>query len=455
MERIEEYLLKENERFLSELFTFLRFKSISNISEYNEDVRECSQWLKDHIKSIGIKECRLYQTEGHPILYAEWLEAGKNAPTVLIYGHYDVQPVDPIEEWHSDPFEPHIENGKIWGRGTADDKGQLFVHLKAIEAFFKTEGRLPINVKLVIEGEEEANSNHLEDFIKTHADMLKCDVVLISDTEWFANGLPTICYALRGIAYFEIKVTGPNRDVHSGTYGGGIRNPINTLCEIIAQLKDQDGRINVPGVYDSVLPLSEEEKAGFVRLPFNEKAYCEDLGIETVYGEEGYTTLERVWARPSLDLNGIIGGYTGEGSKTVLPSSAKAKLSIRLVPNQDPNDIAVKFEEHLRSIIPPGVKLEFNALHGGMPVLTPRNSKGIKACMTAFKSAFGRESVFMREGGSIPIVEVFQRELDASIVLMGLGLPGDNIHSPNENFDLQHFYGGIKASAIFIEEMTK
>lgn len=455
MKKALEFIESEKQRFLNELFTFLEFKSISSLSEHKSDMLECAKWLSNHLLEIGLSKSNIIQTEGHPIVYGEWLGAGEKAPTVLIYGHYDVQPVDPLDLWHCDPFKPNINNGKIWGRGTADDKGQLFVHLKAIESYFKTEGCLPVNVKLLIEGEEEAGSSHLDKFIESNTEMLKCDVVLISDTEWFADGLPSICYALRGIAYFEIKITGPNRDLHSGTFGGAVDNPINVLCGMIAKLKDENGSIAIPGIYDDVLPLTEEERAEFKKLPFDEKAYCEDLSINKVNGEAGYTTLERVWARPSLDLNGINGGFTGEGAKTVLPSYATAKISMRLVPNQNHIDIVKKAEKYLQSICPPSAKIEFNALHGGSPVLTPRDSAGIRACQVALKQAFGTDPVFMREGGSIPIVEVFQRELKSPTVLMGLGLPSDNIHSPNENFDLDNFFGGIKASAIFFSELAK
>ncbi len=455
MQNTLDYIESEKERFLEELITFLKFKSISSLSEHKPDMEKCAGWLEKHLNEIGISDTRIIPTEGHSIVYGERLETGGNAPTVLIYGHYDVQPVDPLNLWKRDPFNPVVEDGKLWGRGTSDDKGQLFVHLKAIESILKKEGRLPVNIKLLIEGEEEAGSSHLDKFIAENREMLKCDTVLISDTEWFADGLPSICYALRGIAYFEIKVTGPNRDLHSGTFGGGVDNPLNVLCWMMGKLKDRYGRITIPGFYDDVLPLTEDERKEFLRLPFDEKEYCKSLGVDAVYGETGYSTLERVWARPSLDLNGIYGGFTGEGAKTVLPSHAAAKLSMRLVPNQDPAKTGRQLESYLRELTPPTIKLDFKEMHGGSPVLVPRDSKGVNACKTAFNEAFGKDPVFMREGGSIPIVEVFQRELKAPSVLMGLGLPGDNIHSPNENFAVENFFGGIKASAVFLHEFAK
>jgi acetylornithine deacetylase/succinyl-diaminopimelate desuccinylase-like protein len=455
MNKIISYIEKNKEKHLDELFEFLRIPSISSVPDNALHVRECALWLVENIKNFGIEDCKLMETHGHPIVYGQWLGAGENAPTVLIYGHYDVQPVDPLELWKSKPFEPVIRNGKIFGRGTSDDKGQVFAHLKAIESHLTVDGKLPVNIKLLIEGEEECGSNHLEEFINQNTELLKCDTVLISDTEWFAEGLPSICYSLRGISFIEVFVTGPNRDLHSGTFGGAVDNPILVLAGMIAKLKDEYGRIRIPGFYDDVLDLTIEERDGFKKLPFNEKEYCEDLDIQGVNGEFGYTTLERTWARPSLDINGIIGGYTGEGAKTVLPTTASAKISMRLVPHQNYNDITEKVTKYLQSIAPPTVKIKVNALHGGNPVLVPRDSIGVKAAMKALETAFGVEPVFMREGGSIPIVNVFGLELKAPTVLMGLGLPADNIHSPNESFAVDNFYGGIKASAIFFDEYAK
>lgn len=455
MDRVVSYIEQNKQRHLDELFEFLRIPSISSEPDNALHVRECALWLLDNLKSIGIENSRLMETPGHPIVYGEWMNAGPDAPTVLIYGHYDVQPVDPLDLWKSKPFEPVIRNGKIYGRGTSDDKGQVFAHIKAIETHLAVHGKLPVNIKLLIEGEEESGSNHLEDFIHSHKDMLKCDTVLISDTEWFADGLPSICYSLRGISYVEVLVTGPNRDLHSGTYGGAVDNPIQVLAGMIAKLKDEYGRITIPGFYDDVLDLTIEEREGFKKLPFSNDEYCKDLDIAGGNGEFGYTTLERTWARPSLDINGIKGGYIGEGAKTVLPSIASAKISMRLVPHQNHHDISEKITSYLNKLAPPTVKVEVNSLHGGNPVLVPRDSKGVTAALASLKSAFGVDPVFMREGGSIPIVNIFGLELNAPTVLMGLGLPGDNIHSPNESFAVDNFYGGIKASAYFFDEYSK
>lgn len=455
MDKVLSYINDNKDKHLNELFDFLRIPSISSVPDNALHVRECALWLLDNIKNIGIEDSRLMETPGHPIVYGQWLDAGPEAPTVLIYGHYDVQPVDPLELWKTKPFEPAIRNGKIYGRGTSDDKGQLFTHIKAIETHLAVYGKLPVNIKLLIEGEEECGSNNLEDFIKQNKDLLKCDTVLISDTEWFSDGLPSICYSLRGISFVEVTVTGPNRDLHSGTFGGAVDNPIQVLANLISKLKDEYGRITIPGFYDDVLELSQEERDGFKQLPFDYDEYCNDLEIKGGNGEYGYSTLERTWARPSLDLNGIYGGYTGEGAKTVLPSLATAKISMRLVPHQNHHDISEKISKYLTKIAPPTVKIKVNVLHGGNPVLVPRDSNGVKAAMISLKEAFGIDPVFMREGGSIPIVNVFGLELDSPTVLMGLGLPGDNIHSPNESFAVDNFYGGIKASALFFDEYSK
>lgn len=454
MQAILELIDRNQDENLSELIEFLKIPSISSQEDHNQDTLNAAEFVYKVIKSSGIKQAEIIETEGHPIVYAEWCHL-KDAPTVLIYGHYDVQPAEPLELWHTPPFEPRIENGKIYGRGTSDDKGQLFAHLKAIAAIMKVHKGLPVNVKILIEGEEECGSDNLDKFILSNKEKLSCDAVLISDTEWFAEGLPSICYSLRGISYVELELTGPNRDLHSGTFGGAVDNPINALASIIAKLKDEYGRITIPGFYDDVLLLSREERNAFKRLPFKQEEYNNDLDVNSEYGEFGYSTLERVWGRPSLDVNGIIGGYTESGAKTVLPSKASAKVSMRLVPNQNNEDISKKFVAHIKELVPPTMKLNINVLHGGDPVLIPLESKAIKAGLEALKEAFNLEPVFMREGGSIPIVGVFQKELQAEVVLMGLGLPGDNIHSPNENMDLGNFFGGIKASALFFDKYSK
>lgn len=453
MKEILQSIENNKDKHLEELIEFLRIPSISSDSSYDKDTEKCARWLSDHFTNIGL-DSKIFETEGHPVVYAENKDAGEKAKTIMIYGHYDVQPVDPIDLWDNDPFDPKVIDGMLYGRGTADDKGQLFTHVKSVEEIIKKEGKLPVNIKFIIEGEEEAGSSHLDGFIKKHKDMLACDVVLISDTEWFAEGMPTICYGLRGISFIEIELVGPNRDLHSGSFGGAVDNPANVLAWLISQLKDNYGRITIPGFYDDVLELTEEERANFNKLPFNLKNYQADLGVSQVYGENGYSTLERVWARPSLDVNGMISGYTGPGAKTVLPSKASAKISMRLVPNQKADDITSKISKYLKEIAPATVKIDVKELHGGNPVLVKTDSPAIQSAINAFEKAFGKDVVYMREGGSIPIVETFDLELKAPVVLLGLGLPTDNIHSPNENFSLDNFFGGIKTSAIFINEFA-
>ncbi|NLO19023.1 MAG: dipeptidase [Ignavibacteria bacterium] len=454
MEKILNYIEDGKERFLNELIEFLKFPSVSSLSKHKPDMLACANWLVEHIKSIGIEDVRLLETEGNPAVFAQWL-GQPGAPTLLIYGHYDVQPVDPVELWETDPFEPLIKNNKIIARGTADDKGQLFCHLKALESFFKLNGKPPMNIKLFFEGDEESAGEYMEDFIKDNKDLLAADYVLISDTEWLNDNSPSICYALRGIAYFEIKLTGPNRDLHSGSYGGVVDNPANVLCWLINQLKDKYGRITIPNFYDKVVPLSKEERESFKKLPFNEEEYCKDLAVDALNGEFGYSALERVWGRPALDVNGMISGFTQEGAKTVLPTEASAKFSIRLVANQSAQEIVEQVEKYIKTLTPPTMKLEFFCHSIGSPVLVSKDNPAIRACYEAMKEAFGKEPVFIREGGSIPIVENFQSILKTPPALMGLGLPGDNIHSPNENFDLNNFYGGIKASALFMDKLLK
>lgn len=455
MSDLNNYIETNKDRFFSELTDFLRIPSISSQSEHNADTRRAAEWVAENLRQAGMPKVELHETAGHPVVYAEDLRAGADARTVLVYGHYDVQPVDPLELWTSPPFEPVVNNGKVYARGSSDDKGQVFAHIKAVESILKTSGKLPVNIKFMIEGEEECGSNHLDEFIGQNIEMLKCDTVMVSDTEWFAEGLPSICYSLRGLSYIEITVTGPNRDLHSGTYGGAVDNPINVLCDMISQLKDKYGRITIPGFYDDVKPLTKEERDGFAKLPFNYEEYTEELGVADSYGEFGYTTLERTWARPTLDLNGIYGGYTGEGAKTVLPSKATAKISMRLVPYQKHADITAKIVKYLKAIAPPTVKVEITELHGANPVMVELDGDGLNAAKRAMVKAFGKEPIMMREGGSIPIVETFGAVLKAPTILMGLGLPGDNIHSPNESFSIDNFFGGIKASALFLDEYSK
>lgn len=447
--------IKENrESYIEELKELLRIPSISAIPEHKNDMQRAAEMVSDKLKLAGLNKVKIFQTEGHPIVYGEWLGApGK--PTVLVYGHYDVQPVDPIELWDSDPFEPVVKGNKIFARGATDDKGQLFMHIKSVEACFKKHGSLPVNVKFCIEGEEEIGSPSLGSFIATQKEMLKCDTVLVSDTSLYAPGLPTITYGLRGLCYMEIELTGPNRDLHSGTYGGAVANPINVLAQMIAKLHDKNGKITIPGFYDTVLQLTKAERENFKKLKFSEKAYAKEIGLTELAGEKGYTTLERTWARPTLDCNGIYGGWTGAGAKTVIASKATAKISMRLVPHQDPKKIEKLFTKYIKEITPKTVKIKVTALHGGQPVITPLEHKATKAASVAMERAFGKKTVYMREGGSIPVIATFFQLLKAPSVLMGLGLNTENLHSPNEHFDLNHFMLGIQSSAYFFEEYAK
>lgn len=454
MKEVINYINENRESFINELKDFLRIPSISTLPENKKDINECAGFVSEKLKQAGMSRVEIFQTEGHPIVYGEWLGApGK--PTVLVYGHYDVQPVDPIELWESPPFEPTIKNGKIYARGATDDKGQVFMHFKSVEAFFKAAGTPPLNIKYIIEGEEEIGSEHLESFINEHADLLKSDAVLISDTSLYAPGVPTLTYGLRGLAYMEAEVTGPNRDLHSGTFGGAVGNPINTLSKMISKLHDKDGKVTIPGFYKDVIPLTKKERENFKRLKFSEKNFAKEIGVKKLYGEKGFTTLERIWARPTLDCNGIFGGFTGKGAKTVLPAKATAKISMRLVPNQDPNKIAKQFTKYIKDIAPNYVNVKVSNLHGGYPSITSLDSKATIAAANAMEKAFGKKTVFIREGGSIPIVTVFAKKLKAPVVLMGLGLHTENLHSPNEHFDLNHFHLGIISSANFIQEFSE
>jgi acetylornithine deacetylase/succinyl-diaminopimelate desuccinylase-like protein len=453
LQTVIDYIKKNENNYIEELKDLLKIPSISTLAENKPDINNAAEFVKNKLRDAGMSRVEIFKTEGHPLVYGEWLGApGK--PTVLIYGHYDVQPVDPIELWDSPPFEPVIKDGKIYARGATDDKGQMYMHIKSVEAFFKTEGSLPLNVKFIIEGEEEVGSESLENFINNNKDLLKCDTVLVSDTALYGPGIPTITYGLRGLAYMEIEVVGPNRDLHSGTFGGAVANPINILSEMIAKLMNKDGKIQIPGFYQDVLKLTKKERENYKSLKFSDKKLAKELGVAELKGEKGYTTLERMWARPTLDCNGIIGGFTGDGAKTVLPSKAKAKISMRLVPNQDPNKIAKIFTKHIKSITPKNIKVTVKDLHGAYPVLTPLDSAATQAAAKAMEKAFGKKIVYMREGGSVPIVTVFTKKLKVPTVLMGLGLNTENLHSPNEHFSLKHFQLGIMSSAYFMQEFS-
>jgi acetylornithine deacetylase/succinyl-diaminopimelate desuccinylase-like protein len=455
MSNISDFIKSNNDRYLSELKHFLSYPSISTNPENKKDVLECAEYLKQHMESIGMQNAKVYPTKGHPVVYSDWLNAGPDKPTVLIYGHYDVQPVDPLELWTSPPFEAEVRGDNLYARGSADDKGQVFIHLKAIEAHLSQNRYLPVNIKLLIEGEEEIGSMNLGQFIKDNVELLKCDVIVVSDTSMFSKELPALGYALRGLCYMQVDVTGPNRDLHSGQYGGAVENPINALAEMIAKMKDADGKILIDGFYDDVAPLSKEEKDNFAKLPFSDDEYAKGLEVDALAGEKGYSTLERIWARPTLDCNGIWGGFTGEGAKTVLPSKASAKISMRLVPNQDPDKIEKLFVDFVKKIAPKSIKTEVYGQHHGKPWISPIDSKWNKAAIKALKAGFGKEPVFMREGGSIPIVFTLEEYLKAPTVLLGFGLPDENAHSPDEHLNMNNFYNGILTSADFYEELAK
>lgn len=445
------YIDSNASRYLEELKQLLAIPSVStNKEEHAADVVRCASWLAEHMRSIGLQDVQVLPTAGHPVVYASWLNA-PDRPTLLIYGHYDVQPVEPLELWTSPPFEATVRGENLFARGSSDDKGQLFVHLKSIEAFLRTAGTLPVNVKLLIEGEEEIGSEHLEEFVRAHAEMLKADLVLISDSSMFARGVPSICYGLRGLAYMQIDLVGPNRDLHSGSYGGSVHNPIQALAELIASLHDKNGRVTIPGFYDDVRKLTRAERQAYRKLPWSEKRYAKDLGVRQLYGEKGFSTLERVWARPTLECNGIWGGFTGEGAKTVLPSCASAKISMRLVPDQEHRSMAKMFERHIRKIAPKSVSVTVRSLHGGDPALTPIDSPGVRAAVGALELGFGKKPLYQREGGSIPIVVQFKKLLKIDTVLLGFGVPDENAHAPDEFLHLPNFFGGIRTSAHFLD----
>ena len=453
MQDVISYIKDNQQNYIEELKDFLRIPSISTLPENKDDINRCANFVADKLRNAGMSRVEVIQTEGHPLVYGEWLGApGK--PTVLVYGHYDVQPVDPIELWENQPFDPVVKDGKIFARGATDDKGQMYMHIKSIEAFFKTEGSLPLNVKFIIEGEEEIGSESLESFINNNTDLLKCDTVLVSDTALYDEGIPTLTYGLRGLSYLEVEVTGPNRDLHSGTFGGGVGNPVNILAGMIAKLHDKNGKITIPHFYDDVLKLTKKERDNFKSLKFSDKKFAKELGVAALEGESGFTTLERLWARPTLDCNGIIGGFTGKGAKTVIASKASAKVSMRLVPNQDPKKISKLFTKYFKSLAPKSVKVQVTDLHGALPALTPLDNPATVAASVAMEKAFGKKIVYMREGGSVPIVTVFSKKLKAPVVLMGLGLNTENLHSPNEHFNLTHFKLGIMSSAYFIKEFS-
>ena len=453
MEKTQEYITNNKDRFINELMDLLRIPSVSADSKYKADVLRTAEFVKASLEKAGADKVEICPTKGHPIVYGEKM-IDKKAPTILVYGHYDVQPADPLNLWHSPPFEPVIKNEKIYARGSCDDKGQMYMHVKAFESMVRNNS-LPCNVKFLIEGEEEVGSANLGDFVKNNKEKLKADVITISDTSMIANDVPSITIGLRGLSYVEVEVTGPNRDLHSGVYGGAVPNPIQILCEMIASMKDKNNHITIPGFYDDVLKVSAAERKEMAKAPFKESAYKKDLGIAEVVGEKGFTTNERTSIRPSFELNGIWGGYIGEGAKTVLPSKAYAKISMRLVPNQKSDKITKLFTKHFQKIAPKSVKVKVTPHHGGEAVVTPTDSIAYKAASMAMEETFGKKPIPTREGGSIPIVALFEKELGLKSVLMGFGLNSDDIHSPNEHYGIFNFMKGIQTIPVFYKNFAE
>jgi acetylornithine deacetylase/succinyl-diaminopimelate desuccinylase-like protein len=453
------YLEANKDRFIEELFELLRLPSVSADPKYKDEVLRTAEAVRTKLEAAGADKCELCQTGGHPVVYGEKLIDPK-LPTVLVYGHYDVQPPDPLELWTTPPFEPVIRTtpvhpgGAIFARGSCDDKGQMFMHVKALEIMLKT-NTLPCNVKFMIEGEEEVGSAHLGEFLQNNKEKLKADVILISDTSMIGNDTPSIDVGLRGLAYMEVEVVGPNRDLHSGVYGGAVANPANVLCKMIASLHDENFHVTIPGFYDDVMQLSDSEREEMNRAPFNLDAYKKDLAIDEVQGEKGYTTLERTGIRPTLDVNGIWGGYTGEGAKTVLPSKASAKISMRLVPNQSSHKIAALFEEHFKKIAPKSVKVRVSHHHGGEPVVVSTSSAAYQAAAKAMEETFGKKPIPTRGGGSIPIVALFKSVLGLDSVLFGFGLDSDSLHSPNEHYGVFNYLKGIETIPLFYKHYVK
>ena len=459
MEKTQQFIGQNKEKFVAELFDLLRIPSVSADPAFQQNVTACSEFLATHFKQIGLDEVCIYPTAGHPIVYAEKI-IDPTLPTVLVYGHYDVQPADPLELWHSPAFEPVIKTteihkeGAIFARGACDDKGQFFMHVKALEAMLISQ-ELPCNVKLMIEGEEEIGSPNLAIFVKENKAKLKADIILVSDTGMLANDVPSITTGLRGLSYVEVEVTGPNRDLHSGLYGGCVANPINILTQMIASLHDENNHITIPGFYDKVQELSPEDRAEMAKAPYSEEAYCKALDLKATLGETGYSTMERGSIRPTLDVNGIWGGYTGEGAKTVIASKAFAKISMRLVPDQDPEEITKLFQDHFEKIAPNSVRVKVLPHHGGEPVVTPTDSFAYDAAARAYEKTFGKRPIPVRSGGSIPIIAMFEKELGLKTILMGFGLDSDAIHSPNEHYGLFNFYKGIETIPYFFKNFSQ
>jgi acetylornithine deacetylase/succinyl-diaminopimelate desuccinylase-like protein len=449
---LDAYLGANRDRALHELFDLLRIPSVSARTEHNPDTARAAQWGAESLRAIGCSST-IHPTAGHPIVLSEWRKAPAGAPTTLVYGHHGVQPAEPLELWESPPFEPEVRNGKLFARGSVDDKGQLFLHVKALEAHLAARGALPVNVIVLAEGEEEVGSDHLAAFIEQHAKALACDAVVISDSSMFAPGLPSILSSLRGLAYFQIDVQGPSVDLHSGSYGGAVMNPAMALARILATMHDADGHVAIAGFYDKVREWGEAARAQIKSLPFDDESFRAETGAPALSGEKGYSTLERLWMRPTCEVNGLLSGYTGEGAKTVLPAKAMAKVSCRLVPDQDPRDIERLMRAHVERVTPAGVTVTVTPLHGGSPWRADLSGWIFDAARRALATAFDREPVITGEGGSIPVVGDFQRILNAPVLLVGFGLPGENAHAPNEWLSVDNFFNGMRAMAALWDEV--
>ncbi|CAG7646469.1 dipeptidase [Paenibacillus allorhizosphaerae] len=451
-DQVKSYLEKERARHLDEVMAFVRIPSVSSSTEHKVHMKEAAEWLADSLRRAGLEHVEVMQTNGHPVVYGDWLHApGK--PTALVYGHYDVQPAEPLSEWNTPPFEPVIRDGKLYGRGATDDKAQLYTHIKTVEAFLRTEGRLPVNIKFCLEGEEEIASPNLAPFLEAHAERLAADLIVISDGPMHDEGVPSICCGLRGLCGFQIDIAGPKNDLHSGLYGGGVANPVSALVELLASMKDTDGTITIEGFYDKVRPLTDADREASRPLELDDAKICSELHVPELYGEKGYTFLERTTARPTLEINGIYGGHQGEGLKPIVPSSAGAKVSCRLVDEQDPDEIMALIKRHIDKHQPQGVTVSVQQSHRGKPFFIPPEHPYIQAAAKAYEDGFGKPPVYIRSGGSIPIVEVFYRLLGTPVVMMDFGLPGENMHGPNEHFHLDNFDKGIATLCRYWQEL--
>lgn len=453
LKELDGYFSEHRDEHLAELKDFLSIPSISSLSEHKEDMKHAADWLAGALKAAGLENISIDETPGHPVVYGDWLHA-EGQPTLLIYGHYDVQPVDPLNLWDSEPFKPEERDGKLYARGASDDKGQVFMHVKAVEALFKTNGSLPVNVKFCIEGEEEIGSPHLPKYVEDHKDKLAADVIVISDTGMQGPGQPAVCYGLRGLAGIQIDVRGAKSDLHSGLYGGGVRNSIDALVELLATFKDQEGTITVDGFYENVRPATEEEREAYRKLDFDEEALKKELGVSELFGEPGYSYTERTWIRPTLELNGIFGGFSGEGIKTVLPAEAGAKITCRLVPDQDPDEIVTKLKAHIERHKPAGVDVSVTEFDKGKPFLTPYDHPAIQAAGKSYEAVYEVPTAYTRGGGSIPIVAAFDEILGLPVVLMGFGLSSENFHAPNEHFHLENFDKGLRVIGDYYFEVS-